>query len=62
MKKYIVELIEERHIFVEVEANDLVEASNTAQDAYTNNDNLQDDMLKDEAVFNDRVGFITIKE
>lgn len=58
MATYTVELIEERHIFVEVEAENEAEAVDTAKDAYTNNDNLQDAMLKDDAVFNDRVGWV----
>lgn len=53
--KWLVSIYEERRIQIEVEADNAAEAKDTAIDAYVNDDDLRDDMLKEEALLVDRV-------
>lgn len=53
--KWLVSIYEERRIQIEVEADNAVEAKDTAIDAYVNDEDLQDNMLKEEALLANRV-------
>lgn len=48
MKKWLVEVWEHRQVSFEVEAECEEEAKDTAMDAYTNSDRLQDVMIHDD--------------
>ena len=52
---YKVRIIENRAIEIEVQAESEGEAIDTAQDAYMNNDTLQEQMLQDSAIIGDGV-------
>ena len=54
-RKWLVSIYEERRIQIEVEADNGAEAKDTAIDAYVNDDDLRDDMLKEEALLANRV-------
>ena len=54
-RKWLVSIFEERRIQIEVEADNGAEAKDTAIDAYVNDDDLRDDMLKEEALLANRV-------
>ena len=49
-RKFLVFLYEKRKIQFEVEAESPKEAKDVAIDAYTNDERLQDEMLKDESI------------
>ena len=54
-RKFLVFLYEKRKIQFEVEAKSSKEAKDVAIDAYTNDERLQDEMLKDESVVGNNV-------
>lgn len=54
-RRWLVSIYEERRIQIEVEADNGAEARHTAVAAYLTCDDLRDDMLKEEALFTNRV-------